>query len=655
MVTDSTTDAPPDRPTGPAGAGLTDADLTGAAGAFGSAEENDDGFQQRVARELRRALVDPHAVPERQITDIVGQPSDRVAGFGGVVMAMRLATTAIGLLIASQEILDGDVTLIGTAIAVTIYAMMRSFRPIRYTGDVRSLVEVVGEVAIHVAAVSITGHWNSPFVFSLITAVSIAGFARGFGFAIRIGIVSSLAVSLPVVLSEHADLADYKTCATWSGMMLLISIIAGYGRRLSGEADRERDLALDRLSRLADANALLYSLHRVAQTLPASLDMSDVLDSTVSRLKGLIDFDVLVILLFDDTDGHWSVVRKEGCSLPSRLGPTDLPPGLRNAIAEGGIVSMPALGGPGNQGFDTRSGSGLYAPLAARGSIMGLIALEHREPNRFDHRAGGLLSGFVPPLSLAMDNARWFARLRTVGADEERTRIARDLHDRIGQSLAYLAFELDRIVGKDQAGESVSDALERLRDDVRGVIREVRDTLYDLRTDVSEEQSLAEILHQYAERVRERTSLDFTIEADTDRRLPILQEREMWRIAQEAITNIERHAKATRVRVIWRCDGERAVLRITDNGIGFEPGRAGRLDSYGMLGMRERASSVGATLDVHSIAGQGTSITCVLDPATRRSGRSETSKDTRRAEAPPATPAPNAIGRELSPTGGTRR
>ena len=89
----------------------------------------------------------------------------------------------------------------------------------------------------------------------------------------------------------------------------------------------------------------------------------------------------------------------------------------------------------------------------------------------------------------------------------------------------------------------------------------------------------------------------------------------MWRIAQEAITNIERHANAAHVRVTWRCDGGRAAIRISDDGIGFEIGRAGRLDSYGMLGMRERASSIGATLEVQSVPGVGTSITCVLDPS----------------------------------------
>ncbi len=599
-------------------------------------------MQGRVARELRRALVDPVG-RNADVGDVGNNGVDRVAAFGPVITAMRLATTAVSLLLVSPDILSGEPRYIAATLTVTIYAIVRSFRPIKYTGGVSSILQVVAEVAIHVIAIDVTGYWDSPLIFSLITSVSIAGFARGFGFALRVGTVTALAVSLPLLLEPGADSATFKQCATWSAMILLVSIVAGFGRRLSGEADRERDLALDRLSRLADANSLLYSLHRIAQSLPASLDMNDVLDSTVQRLRGLVDFDTLVILLFDETDGYWTLLRQEGCTLTAtRLTTGDLPSGPRAAITESGLVSMPALGGSDNRGFDDRSGSGLYAPLSARGAITGLIALEHREPNRFDHRAGGLLSGFVQPLSLALDNARWFARLRTVGADEERTRIARDLHDRIGQSLAYLAFELDRIVTKDQAGEQVSESLERLRDDVRGVIREVRDTLYDLRTDVSEDQSLAETLRQYSERVTERTSLEFQIEADSAHRLPILQEREMWRITQEAITNVERHARATRIRVTWRCDGERAAIRVTDNGIGFEAGRAGRLDSYGMLGMRERASSVGATLDVHSVPGQGTSITCVLDPTLNQT---TPKRDGTR-------PASSIATRELTPTGG---
>jgi signal transduction histidine kinase len=243
---------------------------------------------------------------------------------------------------------------------------------------------------------------------------------------------------------------------------------------------------------------------------------------------------------------------------------------------------------------------------------VGLVALEHRQRDHFRLRDQELLDGFVEPAALAIDNARWFARLRTVGADEERTRIARDLHDRIGQSLAYLAFELDRIVKADAKGSSVTKQLGQLRNDVRGVVGEVRDTLYDLRTDVTDSQDVGSILQGFLDRVRTRSDLEVKLITSSTGRLPLLQERELWRIAQEAITNVERHARATKVTVTWRCDGHHAVLLVADDGIGFPDGRAGRLDSYGILGMRERAASIGASLDVSGVAGAGTTVRCEI-------------------------------------------
>src|SRR5580765_8571339 len=140
-------------------------------------------------------------------------------------------------------------------------------------------------------------------------------------------------------------------------------------------------------------------------------------------------------------------------------------------------------GGP---GLAPRMYSGIYTVLLARGAVIGLVSLEHADLGHFSDRDVELLKGFAEPAALAIDNARWFARLRTVGAEEERTRIARDLHDRIGQSLASLAFELDRIVKSDTKGVPVGPSLVQLRSDLRDLIREVRETLYDLRTDVSE-------------------------------------------------------------------------------------------------------------------------------------------------------------------------
>ena len=87
----------------------------------------------------------------------------------------------------------------------------------------------------------------------------------------------------------------------------------------------------------------------------------------------------------------------------------------------------------------------------------------------------------------------------------------------------------------------------------------------------------------------------------------------MWRIAQEAISNVERHARASHLSVQWRCDGSTALLVVADDGQGFPIGRAGRIDSYGMVGMRERADAIRAVMEFESQPGRGTTVRCRLE------------------------------------------
>jgi signal transduction histidine kinase len=545
-------------------------------------------------------------VVRRSIADV--RP-DQVAAFRPAILGIRGGTTAVSVALASGAFADGDLWVVGWCLAVVAYNVYRIVRPVRYVDDTPSLVRVLGEVGFHTLAVAATGYWDSPFIFSLITSVMVAGFARGFAFALRVSTAASLAIALPFLYQGDATVEDLRTTVQWTVELLLVALIAGYARRVTGEADRAHSLALDRLGRLADANTLLHSLHRVAQTLPASLDLDDVLDTTMGRLRDLFDYDSAVVLLLDDTDETWNVSRADGPRPEPKLRTAELPRAMVEAIAERRSTMESDLVSAGG-GLSPSMGSGIYGVLPARDAIVGIIAIEHQDLRHFDQRELDLLSGFVEPAALAVDNARWFARLRTVGADEERTRIARDLHDRIGQSLAYLAFELDRIVKADAQGKPVTDHLDQLRNDVRGVVGEVRDTLYDLRTDVTDDKDMAATLEEFLDRVAARSGLETALIIDGGGRLPLLQEREIWRVAQEAVTNVERHAKATRVTVTWRCDGDHGLLKVSDDGVGFARSSTGRLDSYGILGMRERAASIGATLEVEGSSGVGTTVTC---------------------------------------------
>lgn len=534
---------------------------------------------------------------------------DQVAPFRPAILGIRGGTTAVSVALAAPAFAEGDLWVVAWCVGIVAYNVFRIVRPVRYVDDTASLVRVLLEVAFHTFAVAATGYWDSPYIFALITAVMVAGFARGFAFALRVSIAASLAVAIPFLLLDNTGVEEVRTTSQWTVELVLVALIAGYARRVTGEADRAHSLALDRLGRLADANTLLYSLHRVAQSLPASLDLEDVLDTTMGRLRDLFVFDGATVFLLDETDETWVVSRWDGPRPAASYRTSELPGPVRAALRTSQPIMVGELLLEGG-GVSGEMASGLYAALPARQATVGVVALEHRARDHFELRDLELLSGFVEPAALAIDNARWFARLRTVGADEERTRIARDLHDRIGQSLAYLAFELDRIVKADAQGKEVSTQLERLRQDVRGVIGEVRDTLYDLRTDVTDAKDVGATLQEFLDRVAARSGLETRLDLRATGRLPLLQERELWRIAQEAVTNVERHAHATRVVVTWQCDGADAVLLVVDDGIGFPSARAGRLDSYGIVGMRERAASIGATLDITGVENVGTTVRC---------------------------------------------
>lgn len=486
-------------------------------------------------------------------------------------------------------------------------ALYRTVRPVRAHSNLLLVRDISLEGVVAVGAVIATDQWESPFAFALLTAPVIAGLARGWLPALTTCSASVIAVSAAAAASGGSTVRE---SSQWIVELVLVSLIAGYARYVLGEDEEERTRNLSRIGQLADANALLFSLHRVAQSLPASLDLDEALDSSMVRLRELIDFDAAAILLLDDTDGSWHVARREAVRVPAHLTTEELPRGLQRAAALRTLVREDNLLASGGPGLAPSRTSGLYHVLSARGSVIGLVSVEHRDRDAFGDRDVELLEGFAEPAALALDNARWFGRLRTVGAEEERSRIARDLHDRIGQSLAYLAFELDRIVKADERKEAVGPSLHQLREDVRSVITEVRDTLYDLRTDVSDAQSFLATVELFVDRIRERNDFKVTVRSDERARLPMPQERELFRIVQEALVNVERHAHADQVTVSWRCDGENAELVVADDGDGFPIGRSGRLDSYGLVGMRERAASIGARLEVESTPGHGTRIRC---------------------------------------------
>ena len=538
---------------------------------------------------------------------------DQTELFQQVIAIIRWGVLGLLVILSTPDIADGDDRVLGTLLfAFIALTIVRHARPIHFNKKLRCDIEIISEIALSVAAIALTGLWTSPLAVSLTVPIIVAGFARGYRYALRVALLATILPTSLEFVAVGFELESLQRIGVWAIILGIVALIAGQTRRITGEARRQRSLAVNRMERLSDANALLYSLHRVAQTLPASLDLHEVLDTTIGRLRSLFDYDSMALFVFDETDASWMVMRSEGTSLPLRLGPTELSNPLKTAIAQNRLIDLPDLLSAGTSGLSNGGQSGLYTTLTARGQIIGLLAIESNSVSSYDERMVQMFNGFVEPVALAVDNARWFGRLRTMGADEERTRIARDLHDRIGQSMAFLAFEVDRLIKRHGEGHDVGPALDQLQHDVRNVIREIRDTLSDIRTDVSDSKGLEETIADFAERLSERSGLAIAVEIDATERLPIMQEREIWRIAQEALVNVERHADATSVDVRWTSNGERGILEISDDGRGFAIAKSGRADSYGLVGMRERASSVGAAFEVDSAPGSGTTIRCIL-------------------------------------------
>jgi signal transduction histidine kinase len=176
----------------------------------------------------------------------------------------------------------------------------------------------------------------------------------------------------------------------------------------------------------------------------------------------------------------------------------------------------------------------------------------------------------------------------------------------LGQWLTYIGLELERILR--HAPDTISSDVDRLHHDVQTAMVELRETLRDLRTTISPERGFDVVAVEVLDRFRERTGVATEIDISTPAgRLDMESEHEILRILQEALHNIDKHAHASAVDVTWSVADEGARLVVVDDGAGFDETDA-RIGSFGLVGMRERAVGIGATLDIHSRPGAGTTL-----------------------------------------------
>jgi signal transduction histidine kinase len=535
-----------------------------------------------------------------------GAQGRAVPGFEFLAATLRGTALVVALALAAAQ---GDATLGvwvsgGVLAAVVLVRAARPFAP-RRVGPL-AVGSMLVEVGIAVAAVQFTGLAHSPFLFFLAVSTLLVGHQGGLRIVPGLVAIACLGVIVPtfVVAQDRVYATDGVQFAT---LLFLVGLVGGYSRYLLDDAGRVGAGLVHQMQELSELNSLLLDLHAASERVPMPLELSGATAWVVDRLDDAFSPDVAAVILRDPLSQLWRFAAARGLR-PGAVGSTvELPPILEGALRQTEPVSL----GFKDQGLDYASTWGMYAALRARGEVIGLAAVECR-----DRRAGGpaerrRLAGIASAAALAVDNARWLERIHTFGIEQERSRLARDLHDHVGQSMVYLGLELDRLV-KVNHGRAVAEDLATLRRDVRALLTELRDTLVDLRTDVSPERDLASVLQSLADRLNRRGRVCVRCAFEVERRLPLLVEREVWRIAQEAVVNAERHARATKVDVMWFCHRRWALLEVSDDGIGMPGGVPPRKDSYGLVGMRERADAIGARLELRSDRGKGTTVTLRL-------------------------------------------
>jgi len=229
-----------------------------------------------------------------------------------------------------------------------------------------------------------------------------------------------------------------------------------------------------------------------------------------------------------------------------------------------------------------------------------------------------LLSTIASQVGIAIERARLAENATRLARAEERTRIAREIHDTLAQGLTAIALNIEGAMRQldthpDKARERLGRALAMAREN----LEDARRSVVDLRTSSQlEGKPLAEALAGLARSFTSDTGVPVRMQAVATERLPLRTESELFRIAQEALTNVRKHAHAHEVELVLRRRGHVISLSVRDNGTGFSqrPG-VRRPDSHGLVGMRERAKLLGGKLLVSSAAGRGTRITARV-PAT---------------------------------------
>lgn len=330
----------------------------------------------------------------------------------------------------------------------------------------------------------------------------------------------------------------------------------------------------------------------------------------------------------------WAGIVESGARLPLDG------PGLTTVVARTGtpcVVPDVALDARyiGLGGEATRSE--LVVPLKTRERIIGVLDLQSGRVGAFDADDERVLSSLGDQLGIAVENSRLHERALALAVVDERNRLARELHDSVTQALFSMGLTVEAarlLLRRDP--EATDGQLVQLAARTKEALAEMRALIHSLRPAGMEERGLVPALTRWVERVRRENLLPVELAIEGAPRLGEGEEEELFRIVQEALNNVVKHAAATGVWVTLVTTAEAVTLTIEDDGKGFDLARPGRPDAFGTLGMRERAALLGGLLTLDSRPGEGTRVRVTIPHAPHPAPAATATVQARRAARVPA-------------------
>jgi signal transduction histidine kinase len=372
---------------------------------------------------------------------------------------------------------------------------------------------------------------------------------------------------------------------------------------------------VDKPQPYAEATRLLTQLRSVARSLPgATLDPGGISEHLLEELRAVAPAHRAAVLSASG-GGRLVVLAQSGAERVDWETTLDADSAIADAWASQQPMTASRSQARSHRGGDASS---LVVPLVAGVRTIGLVILEADAQAAYPSAVVSQVTELTGPAALRLEAALLFDDVRSLATNEERQRLAREIHDGVAQELVMVGYGIDNAQATlPEGADETAEELKTLRGEVTRVITELRLSLFELRSEVDRNGGLAAAIAEYARTLGTSAGLrvHFTFDESTAR-LPAATEAELLRIAQEAITNARKHAGASNLWVTCAVDPPYAQIEVSDDGHGFADNRPdGR---YGLAIMAERAERIRGRLEIRPRHPSGTTVAVVLGSSPRR-------------------------------------